>query len=300
MTSEFPEQVRDALLQALFEAPKPVPLSFELFPALTSTAQARLDEVVSKLAPVAANGFSVTMGAAGSGRGGTTRTARRVMQSSSRPVTAHLISAGMTRDQTLATADRLCAAGVTRLLALRGDRPKDATADTPQGFAHARDLVVALKARSKVDISVAAYPEKHPEAPDLDSDIAHFKDKLDAGADRAICQFVLEPAAYGRFVDRCAARGIDAPIIPGLMPLDNWPRVRRFALSTGTSVPGWLDRMLTLAADSPETLPLVGMAATLEQARRLIAYGAPTLHVYTLNRWQIPLAVARCLAAHRH
>ena len=299
MTETPQVQPTDALLRALHEAPAPVPLSFELFPPQSRKAAQRLDETASRLAPVAAHGFSVTMGAGGSDRSGTVATSKRIMESTARPVTAHLISAGMTQEETLATADRLCAAGVTRILALRGDRPKGATEDTPQGFAHAAGLVAALKKRHPVDLAVAAYPEKHPEAEDLDTDIDHLKEKIDAGADQAICQFVLNPEAYGRFLDRCGAHGIDVPIIPGLMPLDGWVRVRRFALATGTSVPNWLDRMLSEACETDEVLPLVGMAATLEQARRLIAYGAPALHVYTLNRWPLPLALAECLSADR-
>lgn len=293
------DQPSDALLRALYDAPSPVPLSFELFPPHSPKAREKLDETMHNLAPFAAHGFSVTMGAGGSDRSGTCRTAKQVLETTHRPVTAHLIAAGMTAQETLETADRLAAAGVSRILALRGDRPKEATSTTPQGFAHAADLVAALKEHGAFDISVAAYPEKHPEADNLESDIAHLKEKLDAGADRAICQFVLNPEAYGRFVERCTAHGITAPIIPGLMPLDSWPRVRRFALSTGTSIPNWLDRMLNQAGERPETLPLVGMAATLEQARRLIAYGAPALHVYTLNHWQLPLALAQCLGADR-
>jgi methylenetetrahydrofolate reductase (NADPH) len=129
----------------------------------------------------------------------------------------------------------------------------------------------------------------------MGEDIDHLKEKLDAGASSAVCQFVLDPAAYGQFVESCARAGIDAPIVPGLMPLEGWTRLRGFARANGTAVPDWLDRLFRQAEETPELLPALSAAATLEQARRLIAYGAPALHVYCMNRWPLPLALARLL-----
>ena len=127
----------------------------------------------------------------------------------------------------------------------------------------------------------------------------HLKEKLDAGASAAYCQFVLDPAAYGRFLEACARHGIDAPIVPGVMPLDGWTRLRGFARANGTAVPDWLEHLFRQGEESPELMPALAAAATLEQARRLIAYGAPALHVYCMNRWPLPLALARLLGHFR-
>ena len=288
-------QPTDALLKELFEAGGKVPLSFELFPPHTEERRLALYHTVDRLAPVAADGFSVTMGAGGTTRTGTHDTAVEVADCGGRPVTAHLTALGLTKEQALTTAEGFWTSGITRILALRGDRPRVTAGPVPPGFEHAVDLVAALAARHPFEIAVAAYPERHPEADSLDADIDHLREKLDAGASRAYCQFVLDPAAYGRFLDRCAHHGIDAPIIPGLMPLDGWTRLRGFALANGATIPDWLDRLFAKGEETPELMPHLAAVATVEQARRLIAYGAPALHVYTMNNWPLPLALAQLM-----
>lgn len=288
-------QPTDALLQRLFDSDGAVPLSFELFPPRTEDRRAALRETVDRLTPVAEDGFSVTMGAGGTTRTGTHETAVEVARLSERPVTAHLTALGLTEAQALEAAEGLWEAGVTRILALRGDRPRATAGPLPPGFAHATELVAALAARHSFEIAVAAYPEKHPEAETLSEDIDHLKAKVDAGASRAYCQFVLDPAAYGRFLEACAQHGIDVPIIPGLMPLEGWTRLRSFARVTGAGVPDWLDRLFSQGEDTPELMPHLAAVATLEQARRLIAFGAPALHVYCMNRWPLALSLARLL-----
>ncbi|WP_412508037.1 methylenetetrahydrofolate reductase [Roseovarius sp. SYSU LYC5161] len=296
MQPEPGSQPTEALLRQLFEADGgAVPLSFELFPPQTETRRENLNETVDRLAPVAGDGFSVTMGAGGTTRTGTHDTAVEVARRSGRPVTAHLTALGLSEAQVLEAADGFWTAGITRVLALRGDRPRGSAGPLPPGFDHASDVVAALAARHPFELSVAAYPEKHPAAETLSEDIDHLKEKLDAGASRAYCQFVLDPAAYGRFIEACARHGIDAPIIPGLMPLEGWTRLRGFARSNGTRIPDWLDRLFAAGTDTPELMPHLAAAATVEQARRLIAYGAPALHVYSMNRWPLSLAVARLL-----
>ena len=297
MTADAPiaGQPSDALLKALFEAGPQVPLGFEMFPPRSETGREALADTVERLAGAATAGFSVTMGAGGSTRAGTHDTALMIRDVTGRPVTAHLTALGLSRDEVLEIAERFWDAGIRRILALRGDRPRQVAGPLPPGFAHASELVAALKARHDFEITVAAYPEKHPEAGSLDADIEHLKEKLDAGASAAICQFALNPEAYGRFLDACGRHGIEAPVIPGLMPLENWERVRSFAVSNGASVPDWLDRLFAGVAETPELSRPVATAATLEQARRLLAYGAPSLHVYALNRWELPLALARLL-----
>lgn len=288
-------QPRDALLRALFEQGAALPLSFEMFPPKSEAGRARLAETVERLAGAATAGFSVTMGAGGSTRIGTLETAVEIARTTGRPVTAHLTALGLTRAEALETADAFHRSGVTSILALRGDVPRAAADPPPAGFEHASDLVAALAARHDFRISVAAYPEKHPEAASPDSDIDHLKAKLNAGAVQAICQFVLNPERYGRFLDACVRHGIDAPIVPGVMPLDDWPRVRAFAKTNGATIPTWLDQLFAEAAGAPEIAPLVAATATVEHARRLVAYGAPALHVYALNRWLQPLTLARMM-----
>lgn len=284
-----------ASLRRLVESGGIVPLSFEFFPPRDDAGRAALREAVERLAPAATAGFSVTMGAGGTTRTGTRRAAVEVARIGNRPVMAHLTALGLTKDDALRTAERFWTDGIRSILALRGDRPRGTDGPLPAGYEHAGDLVAALRARRPFEITVAAYPEKHPEADTRDADIDHLKEKIDAGASRAICQFVLDPAAYGRFLDDCAAHGISAPIIPGVMPLEGWDRVRGFARANGTAVPGWLDRLFAHADDEPELMPYLSATATFEHARRLIGYGAPRLHVYTMNRWQLPLALARLL-----
>lgn len=287
-------QPTDALLKRLFRSEGRVSLSLEVFPPRTDAQRALLDDVVDRLAPVAVDGFSVTMGAGGATRKGTHETALAIAKRCGRPVRAHLTTLGMCKEETLSFSDRLWSSGINRILALKGDRPKDMV-DVPPGFGHANNLVKALANQHPFEIAVAAYPEKHPEADDLDSDISRLREKIDAGATMAYCQFVLEPSAYGRFLEKCAQNGINVPIVPGLMPLDNWKRTRSFAVANGTSIPEWLDRLFALGAQTPKIMPNLAVAVMIEQARRLIAYGAPALHVYTMNRWLLPLTLARLL-----
>jgi len=289
-------QPTDALLRALHDDCARLPISFEMFPPKTPAARADLLGTAGRLAGVCPAGFSVTMGAGGTARTGTLETALDIAQATGTPVTAHLTALGLSRETIADTAERFWQSGITRLLALRGDAPEDIPPeDLPESYEHAAGLVRALRDMHEFDIAVAAYPEKHPEAASLDSDIEHLKQKLDAGAGSAICQFVLNPEAYGRFLDACGAHGVTAPIIPGVMPLEPWPRIRRFAVAAGASVPDWLDRLFEGAGADPALARLTAMAVTLEQVRRLVAYGAPALHVYTLNRWEIPLALAHML-----
>ena len=283
---------KEALLQGLYEMQGRIPLSFEVFPPKDSDGRAGLYDTVDRLAPVADKGFSVTMGAGGATRSRTVDTAAEIAQRTGRPVMAHLISLGLSRDATLETADTLWERGIRHILALRGDRPKGGSSAKQPQFEHASDLVAALRERHDFEIAVAAHPEKHSEAETLEQDMDHLKQKLDAGAGSAYCQFVLDPAAYGRFLEACGRRGIDAPVIPGLMPLEKWPRLKRFALMNGTSVPDWLNQLFAQIETTPELEPYLAAAITFEHARRLVAYGAPEIHVYTMNRWTLSMALS--------
>lgn len=289
------DQPKDALLRDLYELQGRIPLSFEVFPPKDATGRQKLLETADRLAPVAGRGFSVTMGAGGATRARTVETAAQIAQRTGHPVMAHLISKGLTREEALNTADALWEKGIRQILALRGDYPKTQARALPPGFEHASDLVTALRRRHDFEIAVAAHPEKHPEAETLDQDIDHLQRKLEAGAGSAYCQFVLDPAAYGRFLEACGKRGITAPIIPGLMPLEKWPRVKRFAHMNGAAVPDWLNKLLAQTETTPELEPYLAAAISIEHARRLIAYGAPEMHVYTMNNWSLPLTIAMLL-----
>lgn len=288
-------QPKQDLMRGLYELRGRIPLSFEVFPPKEPDGRTGMLETVDRLAPVAGRGFSVTMGTGGTTRRRTVEAAAEIAVRTGRPVMAHLVSLGLSRDEALTTADALWERGIRHILALRGDRPKREASALPPGFEHASDLVAALRRRHDFRIAVAAHPEKHPEAETRDEDIDHLKRKLDAGAGVAYCQFVLDPAAYGRFLEACARRGIDAPVIPGLMPLERWPRVKRFALMNGASVPDWLTRLFARAEATPELEPYLAAAVTIEHARQLVAHGAPEVHVYTMNRWSLSMALATAM-----
>jgi len=288
-------QTKDALLQDLYEMRGRIPLSFEVFPPKSSEQCVALHETVDRLAPLAGRGFSVTMSSGGATRDRTVDTATAIAARTGRPLMAHLVSLGLSRDEVLNTADDLWARGIRRILALRGDRPKGESGALPPGFDHASELVAALRTRHDFEIAVAAHPETHPEAETPDQDIEYLKRKLDAGAGSAFCQFVLDPAAYGRFLEDCGQHGIDVPIIPGLMPLERWPRLKRFAQMNGAMVPDWLNELFARAETTPELEPYLAATMTTEHARRLIAYGAPEMHVYTMNRWPPSMALATVL-----
>lgn len=288
-------QPEDALLRRLFDSAGEVPLSFELFPPRGTQDMHTFFETVDRLAPVAVGGFSVTMAAGGATRAATHEIAVEVTRRSNRATTAHLVALGLSKKQALETADAFWTSGITRILALRGDRPKRPNAPVPSGFEHATELVAALASRHPFEVAVAAHPEKHPEAVSPDADIDYLKRKVDSGASRAYCQFVLDPEVYGRFLDACGKRGVDIPIVPGLMPLDDWPRMRRFAVANGATIPAWLDQLFDEGERTPALMPHLATALAVEHARRLIAYGAPELHVYTMNRWPLPLLIARLL-----
>ena len=272
-----------------------LPISFEMFPPGTENGRLRLLDTACHLRDIATGGFSVTMGAGGSAKQGTLEAAKEIAERTGRPVKAHLIALGHTCDEALDEADRFWDAGITQVLALRGDAPRSQESTVKVGYSYASDLVAALRIRHDFEISVAAYPEKHPEAKSFEEDIDNLKRKLDAGASKAICQFVLKPEAYGRFLDACEKRGVIAPIVPGLMPLENWPRVRAFAEANGTSIPEDIDHLFADLDGSGEAWRLAAMSLLVEHARKLMAYGAPALHVYALNKWETPLALAQIM-----
>lgn len=271
-------------------------ISFEFFPPQNLEASFRLWDTVQVLAPLAPKFVSVTYGAGGTTRDLTHDAVATIHRNYGLNVAAHLTCVNASREETLEIADQYAAAGVTEIVALRGDPPKGAGKFTahPDGFANSAELVEALAKTGKFDIRVGAYPDPHPEAGSDTADIDWLKRKIDAGASSAITQFFFEAETFFRFRDRCAAAGIDAPIIPGILPIENWKGTRRFAERCRTKVPAWLDEAFEAAArDGREDL--LSTALCTELCTELTEGGVEDLHFYTLNKPQLSRDVCHAL-----
>jgi methylenetetrahydrofolate reductase (NADPH) len=209
----------------------------------------------------------------------------------------HLTCVASDRDSVLEIARGYWQEGIRHVVALRGDPPNGAEryVPHPQGFAHAGDLVRGLRTVGDFDISVAAYPEKHPEAADAESDLVHLQQKLDAGATRAITQFFFDTGAFLRFRDRCAARGITAPLVPGILPITRMPQMLRFAARCGASVPRWLQERFAGLDDDADTRKLIAAAFAIGQVEQLVREGVDEFHFYTLNRADLSYAICHAL-----
>ncbi len=260
-------------------------VSFEFFPPKTLEASFRLWDTVQVLAPLSPRFVSVTYGAGGTTRELTRDAVGTLHKHSGLDVAAHLTCVNASKAETLAIAEGFAEAGVTQIVALRGDPPKGAGGFTPhpEGFASSVELVEALAATGRFKIRIGAYPDPHPEAGHDGADIDWLKRKIDAGAAEAITQFFFEPETFFRFRDRCEKAGLDAPITPGIMPIENWDGVKRFAKGCGAVIPDWLDRAFEKARrDGREDL--LATAVCSELCSKLIDGGVETLHFYTLNR----------------
>ncbi len=271
-------------------------ISFEFFPPQTLDASFRLWETVQALAPMQPEFVSVTYGAGGTTRKLTHEAVATIHRNYGLNVAAHLTCVDATKAETLEIAEAYAEAGVTEIVALRGDAPKDAARFTPhpEGFASSVELVGALAKTGKFRIRVGAYPERHPDAADTAADVDWLKRKIDAGATSAVTQFFFEADTFFRFRDACATAGINAPIIPGILPIVSWEGARKFALRCGAAVPKKLDETFTRAiADDREELYALAHATQL--CDRLIEGGVQDLHFYTLNRPQMTREVVRAL-----
>lgn len=274
----------------------PLPaVSFEFFPPKDLEGSFRLWDCVGVLGPLGPRFVSVTYGAGGATRDLTHEAVATIRKTSGLTVAAHLTCVDQGREETLAIADAYAEAGVTEIVALRGDPPKGAERFTPhpQGFASSVELVEALARTGRFAIRVGAYPETHPEAADAQADIEFLRRKVDAGATSAITQFFFRPETFFRFRDACAAAGIAVPIIPGILPIESWKGARRFAERCGTSIPP----TVATAFDNAErdgTTELLAVATATALCDRLVAGGAEHLHFYTLNRPELSRDV--CLA----
>jgi methylenetetrahydrofolate reductase (NADPH) len=271
-------------------------LSFEFMPPKTDTMEQQLWACIRRLEPLQPRFVSVTYGAGGSTQARTHATVTRLAKETSLVPAAHLTCVGATREDVDAVASSYWAAGVRHIVALRGDAPAGETyAPHPQGYAFAVDLVAGLKRVAPFEISVAAYPEPHPQAVSRVGDLDNLKRKLDAGATRAITNFFFDTAVYLRFLDLCLAAGITAPIVPGIMPVTNLAGLRRMATLSGISIPGWLVHMFDGLDDDLETRRMVAAVVTAEQVRLLQANGVDEFHFYTLNRPDLTYSIAHIL-----
>lgn len=271
-------------------------ISFEFFPPQGLEASFKLWETVQALAPLDPTFVSVTYGAGGTTRKLTHEAVGTIHRNYGLRVAAHLTCVDATRAETLEIAASYAQAGVTEIVALRGDAPKGADRFTPhpEGFASSVELVAGLAATGKFKIRVGAYPEPHPDAADSLADVRFLKRKIDAGATSAITQFFFDADTFFRFRDACAREGITAPVIPGILPIQSWAGTKRFAARCGTKVPARLDEAFTMAArDGREELLALTQCTTL--CTRLIEGGVDDLHFYTLNRPHLTHQVVRAL-----
>ena len=276
---------------------QPVAVSFEFFPPNDAAMEQTLWSSIQRLAPLAPRFVSVTYGADGSTRERTHHVVSRILQETSLTPAPHLTCIGAPRGEILDIARTYWDAGVRHIVALRGDAPAGQShyVPHPDGFAYAADLVRGLKSVGAFDISVAAYPEVHPEAPNAKFDLDNLRAKIDAGATRAITQFFFDTDAYLRFRDQCAAAGIGVPIVPGILPITRFPQMLKFAARCGATVPEGLQHRFDGLDDDPETRRMIAASLAIEQVRRLQQHGVQEFHFYTLNRAELTYAICHAL-----
>ena len=268
-------------------------VSFEFFPPHDDAGETRLWHVMARLAPLGPTFVSVTYGAGGSMRKRTDRVVRRIHDETTVPVAAHLTCVGASREEVDAIADGWWRAGIHHIVALRGDMPSADVpyAPHPEGYTNAADLVIGLRDRAGFEISVAAYPECHPDSPTAKADLDNLKRKVDAGATQAITQYFFDNDDFLRFRDRIAAAGIDIPVIPGILPVTNFAKVVEFSARCGATVPDWMAKLFKGLDDDPDTRKLVAVSVAVDQCRALQTEGVPAFHFYTLNRAELTYAI---------
>ena len=284
--------------QPLFaEARGDIQVSFEFFPPKTEKMEETLWESVKTLEPLAPRFVSVTYGAGGSTRERTHATVARIVRETSIPAAAHLTCVNATRDEVDAIAQAYWDVGVRHIVAIRGDPPeRDAKfAPHPGGYANAAELVAGLKKVAPFEISVAAFPECHPDSPSPAADLENLKRKVDAGANRATTQFFFDPECFFRFRDQVAAAGIDVEILPGIMPVTNFAAISRMAAMNGTAVPEWVGRLFEGLDDLPAARQLIAATVAAELCGQLYAGGVRHFHFYTLNRAELSYAICHLL-----
>lgn len=280
-------------------AHRPIRVSFEFFPPKTPEMEATLWRSVERLTPLGPSFMSVTYGAGGSTRERTHATVARMVTETDVPPAAHLTCVSATKDEVDAVVDGYREAGVRHIVALRGD-PAGGVGSTfephPGGYASTAELVAGIRRRApEIELSVSAYPEKHPESPSLEADFDVLKAKVDAGANRAITQFFFDNGHYLRYVDQARARGIHIPIVPGIVAVSNFRQTANFATRAGASVPDWFAARFEGLEDDPQTRQLIAAAVAAEQVLDLVDHGVKDFHFYTMNKADLVYAVCHLL-----
>jgi methylenetetrahydrofolate reductase (NADPH) len=273
-------------------------VSFEFFPPASAEMEKTLWESIERLAPLAPDFVSVTYGAGGSTRERTHTTVKRILAETTLTPAAHLTCVAAMRAEIDQIARDYAAAGVRHIVALRGDSvegPGTRYTPHPGGYENAAALVGGLKRMGDFELSVSAYPEKHPDSPNVAADVDMLKAKVDAGASRAITQFFFENDLYFRYLDRVRARGIEIPIVPGILPVQNFKAAKNFAARTGATVPNWLAERFHGLDDDPATRKLIAAAVAAEQVVDLVDRGVTHFHFYTMNRADLVYAVCHLL-----
>jgi methylenetetrahydrofolate reductase (NADPH) len=269
-------------------------ISFEFFPPKSEEMEEQLWQTVERLALWEPEFVTVTYGAGGSTKEPTLAAVRKIIDGTGLPTAAHLTCVDASKDDVRAVVEEYRAAGVRRIVALRGDPTAGIGTSYmphPEGFAETADLVGTLAAYGDFDISVSAYPEMHPESPNLAADIDVLKRKADAGATRALTQFFFDNDVFARYMDEVAAAGITIPVVPGIMPIQNLTQLKRFARRCGASVPNFLDARFEGLDDKPDERAMVAADVAAEQIEELIGRGADHIHLYTMNRAPLVSAV---------
>ncbi len=272
-------------------------ISFEFFPPKTEKMEQVLWQSIRRLEPLGPRFVSVTYGAGGSTRGRTHATVTRLLRETALVPAAHLTCVGAPRQEIDQIAHDYWDAGIRHIVALRGDAPVgvDGYRPFPGGYAYASDLVAGLRQLADFEISVAAYPEIHPDADNLQSEIDNLKRKIDAGANRAITQYFFEVEIFLRFLDHIRAAGIDIPVVPGILPVTNFQQVIKFSAACGCKVPVWLAQRFEGLEDDPEIRKLVAASTAVQQCRRLQKEEVNEFHIYTLNRAELAYAISHML-----
>lgn len=292
------DEARTALDSPLFSGlPGDLDVSFEFFPPKTEKMAETLRASVDTLAPLGPRFISVTYGAGGSTRERTHDEVVRIQNQTGIPAAAHLTCVDATREEVDAVARHYWESGIRHIVALRGD-PSDGSGNYtphPGGYANAIELIGGLKKVADFEISVAAYPEVHPDSPDSQADLDNLKAKFDAGATRAITQFFFDPQCFFAFRDRAAAAGIEGEIVPGVMPVMSFAAVQRMSDLCGTAIPDWMEGLFEGLDDRPDARQLVSATIAAELCRRLYAGGVRQFHFYTLNRAELSYAICHML-----
>jgi methylenetetrahydrofolate reductase (NADPH) len=274
-------------------------ISFEFFPPKTTEMEKNLWDTIKRLAPLAPNFVSVTYGAGGSTRERTHATIARILSETDLVPAAHLTCVGAARGEIDDIVDRYHEVGVRHIVALRGDPAGGiGTAYTahPDGYQTSAELIASIKRRHPdIEVSVSAYPEKHPESRDFEADIDMLEAKVDAGASRAITQVFFDNDLYLRYLERVRGRGIEIPIVPGIMPMHNFKQARAFVTRAGTTVPHWLAEKFEGLDDDPDTRKLVAATVAAGQVQKLAKHGVDTFHFYTMNRADLVFAISHLL-----